>query len=215
MRLPPLRNLVLPFVLALIIAARTVAELVLIAADLGLVGSPAWRANAYANGAFWAGLLGNWRPNYAAQPALMFVSYAFLHAGWQHLLGNMLVLAVIGRALCGRAGQWGFLAIYGAGIIGGGAGFALLGTSPRPMVGASGALFALVGAWLAWEAIERRESGRSRWPVWRDVAGLALLNLVFWIALDGVLAWETHLGGFLAGAAAGAALHRRGVSPAL
>ena len=31
------------------------------------------------------------------------------------------------------------------------------------------------------------------------MAGLALLNLVMWLLADGVLAWETHLGGFLAG----------------
>ena len=214
MRLPPLQNLAPPPTPALVIALCTIVELVLVAADLGLLGTPAWRANAYSNGAFWVGLLGNWRPNYAAQPVVMFLSYAFLHAGWKHLLGNMLVLWLIGRGVCGRAGQGGFVLIYLAGIIGGGAGFAILGTSPRPMVGASGALFGLVGAVLAWEAIERRRLGRALWPVWRDVAGLALLNLAFWIALDGVLAWETHLGGFVAGAAAGAAVRRRGLARA-
>ena len=160
-------------------------------------------------GGFWAGLLGDWRPNYPCQPAAMFLSYAVLHADWRHLLGNMLVLMLLAPAVTARAGQRGFLAIWLAATVGGGAGFALLGTSPRPMVGASGALFGLAGALLLWEAMRRRAAARPVWPVWRDVAGLALLNLVFWIALDGMLAWEAHLGGFLAGAAAGAVLHRR------
>lgn len=191
----------LPPTLAVLFIVNVAVELLLLAADHGVLGSPLWRADAYANGAFWGGLLDNWRPNFPGQPAVMFLSYAFLHAGWQHLLGNMVMLVLLGRAVVARCGEGGFLAIYFFACIGGGVGFALLGSSPRPMVGASGALFGLLGALLAWEALRFRAAGRVPWPVWRDIAGLAVLNLVFWIILDGMLAWETHLGGFLAGGA--------------
>ena len=49
-------------------------ELLLIAGDLGWLPLRGVRSLAYQNGAFWAGLLDNWRPNYAALPGLMFLT---------------------------------------------------------------------------------------------------------------------------------------------
>ena len=46
---------------------------------------------------------------------------------------------------------------------------------------------------------ERGAAGESRFPVLQAVAGLMILNLVMAWALDGQLAWQTHLGGFVAG----------------
>ena len=187
------------FVLLALIALCCGVELVLIAADYGLVGTPRWRGLAYQNGAFWAGLLYNWRPNYAAQPGLMFVTYAFLHSGLGHLLGNMLTLIFLGPIAQERVGQRGLAALYAISAIGGAVAFAVLSDSPQPMVGASGALFGLAGAWQYWEWADRRHAGRRTWPVWRTVLGLVFLNAVLWLWMDGSLAWETHLGGFIAG----------------
>lgn len=185
-------------------------ELILIAADYGLIGTPRWRGLAYQNGAFWAGLLYNWRPNYDAQPWLMFVTYAFLHSGFGHLLGNMLSLFFLGHIAQDRVGQRGLAALFAISSIGGAVAFAALSSSPQPMVGASGALFGLAGAWQYWEWVDRRRAGRRTWPVWRMVLGLVLLNVVLWVWRDGLLAWETHLGGFIAGWAGAAVLRRMG-----
>ncbi|HEX9859280.1 MAG TPA: rhomboid family intramembrane serine protease, partial [Paracoccaceae bacterium] len=190
--------------------ATSLPELVLTAADWGLVGSARWRALAYQNGAFWVGLLRDWRPNYAAQPGAMFFSYAFLHGGIPHLLGNMLALFVFGTLVIRRAGSGGFLAVYAAAAVGGGLAFGLISTSPQPMVGASGALFGLAGALVLWDAQDRRRARLSLRPVFQAVLGYMVLNLVLWAALAGQLAWETHLGGFLAGAAVAALLRRPG-----
>lgn len=181
-------------------------EAVLQVADLGLLGSRLWRGLAYQNGAFWAGLLHNWRPNYSGQPIAMFLSYAFLHGGIGHLLGNMLSLFVLGRHLIEKLGSGRFILLYLTSGIGGGLGFGLLSQSPHPMVGASGALFGLAGGWIWLEAAERRKLGLMLWPVFGAILGLVLLNALMWLALEGVLAWETHLGGFVAGLAFGAAL---------
>lgn len=183
-----------------VLLACTAVELALQGADLGLWGSPRWRALAYQNGGFWIGLLGDWQPNYAAQPLAMFASYGFLHAGAAHLAVNMITLASLGAAVAARAGQRGFLALYALSVLGGAAGFALLSQAAQPMVGASGALFGLAGALVAWDWRDRRAGGETLWPVLRALALLGLLNLVMYWALDGRLAWETHLGGFLAGA---------------
>lgn len=171
-------------------------ELVLQAADLGLFGATGWRSLAYQNGAFWAGLLDNWRPNYAAQPWLMFLTYSFLHVGLGHLLGNLLGLLILAAILLRRMGQGVFLALYVTSAVGGGLGFALLSDSAQPMVGASGALFGLVGAWKYGDWAESRQSGVR---VFLELLGFAALNLLFWLAEGGFLAWESHLGGFVAG----------------
>lgn len=199
---PPLPRLRLGAAPLAIMVLCSAVELTLIAADRGLVGTVLWRGLAYQNGAFWAGLLHNWRPNYAAQPWLMFVTYAFLHGGFWHLAGNMLTLAALAPHVTQRAGQGGFLVIYGLSAIGGAAGFALLTRSPQPMVGASGALFGLAGALIWWNAADRWRRGLRLWPVWGMILVLAALNAGMWVMLKGVLAWETHLAGFVAGGVA-------------
>jgi len=186
-------------VLWAIIAACCVVELTLMAADFGLVGTSLWRSIAYQNGAFWAGLLHNWRPNYPAQPWAMFVTYAFLHSDFWHLAGNMVTLLFLGDIAIRRVGQGGLVILYVVSAFGGAAAFGLLTSSSSPMVGASGALFGLAGAWQYWEWSDRRRRGQSGWPVWRTVFGFVLLNLLLWVLMDGLLAWETHLGGFVVG----------------
>jgi membrane associated rhomboid family serine protease len=174
-------------------------EAVLQGADFGLWGSPRWRGLAYQYGGFWRGLLDNWQPNYAVQPAAMFASYGFLHGGFAHLLVNMITLVSLGRLVIERVGQARFLAIYAVSLLGGAVGFALLSTAVQPMVGASGALFGLAGVLTGWEYSARRLAREGMGPVLRVLAMLVGLNVVMYWAMGGNLAWETHLGGFLAG----------------
>lgn len=199
---PPSRALLsLPAAIWAVVLLCTLPELVLLGADWGLWGSARWRPMAYQNGAFWAGLLHGWRPNYAAQPIVMFASYGWLHAGPGHLVGNLGVLVWLGPRMLDRFGTRGFVALWAICLLGGAAGFGLLTSSPAPMVGASGALFGLAGAWLVEEA--RRTTG-----LWTGVlkgaamlAALLALNAATWVLQGGHLAWETHLGGMAAGMA--------------
>lgn len=189
-----------------IIAICVLIELSLQAADYGLIGPSYLRGLAYQNGAFWSGLLRDWRPNFAVQPVTMFATYAFLHAGIVHLIVNMITLWSLGLAMVDRIGAWRFAVIYVVSAIGGGAGFGLLSQAAAPMVGASGALFGLAGAWLAWEYLARHAQGLSRLPVLWSVVWLTLFNVILWWLTNGQLAWETHLGGAVAGAVAGVVL---------
>ncbi|MGC9418490.1 MAG: rhomboid family intramembrane serine protease [Rhodovulum sp.] len=182
-----------------IMAICCVIEAALSLGDLGVIGPARLRQLAYDYGGFWPGLLDDWQPNYTAQPYAMFLSYGFLHGGPAHLAVNMITLWSLGRAVIDRVGQGGFALLYAGAILGGGAGFALLASGLRPMVGASGALFGLVGGILAWAYVDRYTYREGLWPVARAVLLLAGLNLVLWWAMKGQLAWETHLGGFLAG----------------
>lgn len=195
-----------------LVGACCVIEITLSLGDLGVVGSARMRQYLYDNGAFWPGLLGNWKPNYAAQPYAMFVSYAFLHSGLVHLAVNMITLWSLGRVVLDRVGQGGFAILYSVSVLAGGLGFALLAPGLRPMVGASGALFGLLGAILAWEYVDEQADREDRWRVAWVVLMLAGLNLVLWWAMSGQLAWQGHLGGFVAGWIGGLLIKDRALS---
>ena len=192
-----------------ILGVCVVIEAVLQGADLGLWGSSRWRGLAYQNGGFWRGLLDSWRPNYSGQPAVMFATYGFLHGGFVHLAVNMITLVSLGQLVIERVGQGRFAVIYAVSLLGGALGFALLSSAVQPMVGASGALFGLAGVITGWEYTARRLAREDIGPVLRVVGLLIGLNLVMYWAMDGRLAWETHLGGFMAGWAAGLGLRDR------
>jgi membrane associated rhomboid family serine protease len=83
-----------------------------------------------------------------SDPRLMqFISYQFLHNDWMHLLGNMIFLYVFGNALEDRLGHVGFSAFYLAGGVIAGLGHAM--TEMSPVLGASGSIAAVTGAYLA------------------------------------------------------------------
>ena len=200
-----------PPLLVGLIALLTAIEVALWMADAGFLGAGFrnLRMEAYAYGGFWPGLLRDWRPNFALQPVTMFVTYAFLHAGPAHLAMNMITLLALGRAVIERAGTRSFASIYGASILGGAAGYGLLAAGYQPMVGASGALFGLAGAIVCWAYLDRRRLHLGPGPVLRALMLLVGVNVVMYWALDGRLAWQTHLGGAVVGIAVAWTIDRR------
>lgn len=75
-----------------------------------------------------------------------FVTYAFIHSGPLHLIGNLVVLWVFGPNVEDRFGRAGYLAFYLCG--GAVAGLAHLLSGPAIVIGASGAISAVTGAFL-------------------------------------------------------------------
>jgi membrane associated rhomboid family serine protease len=75
-----------------------------------------------------------------------FVSYAFLHAGFMHIAGNMFFLYLFGNNVNDKLGNVGYLAFYLAGAVFSGIGHVLL--SGSSVLGASGAVAAVTGAYL-------------------------------------------------------------------
>lgn len=176
-----------------------IVEVVLSLNDLGLIGFDRARRVVYDYGAFWPGLLQDWKPNYALQPVVMFATYAVLHGGVVHLCVNMITLWSLGRAVLDEVDHGKFLLLYFGTSLSGAAGFALLAPTLRPMVGASGSLFGLLGALVTWRYLDRVADREGRQYVVQVILLLVALNLVLWWAMNGQLAWETHLGGFLGG----------------
>ena len=135
------------------------------------------------------------------------VTYAFLHGGWMHLIGNMAFLWVFGDNIEDAMGHIRFLLFYCLCA----AGAALLHAvanwgSPVPLIGASGATAGIIAAYLLLHPDVR---------VWILILGRiplpipAIYCLGAWLALqlfnsltstEATVAWWAHVGGALTGA---------------
>ncbi|AMY21096.1 Rhomboid protease GluP [Rhodococcus sp. PBTS 1] len=134
------------------------------------------------------------------------VGSGFLHSGIVHLAVNMFALYIIGRDCEPVLGRARYLAVYGVSLLGGAAAVMWLASPVSATVGASGAVFGLLGA----QAVILVRLRRSPTPVLAVIG----LNVVLSIAIPGISLWG-HLGGLAAGAAATAAvLFLRGGDPA-
>ena len=205
----PFAHQPLPRGFVVLAAAIALIEIALSLADAGWIADPSLRGRVFVAGAFWASLLHGDAPLYAAQPVTMFVSHALLHGSLLHMAMNLTILLALGRFMADNYGPRVVLPVFLLTAIAGGAGFGLLTDDRLPMVGASGAVFGFLGVWIAWDWRRLRAAGTSTGPVVRRVLVLAFLNVALWLALSGGLAWQAHLGGFLAGLACGAWFENR------
>ena len=199
--------------LAALLLPIVLIEAVLAAADHGLWGDADWRRLAYFDGAFWPSLLtGGQSPFHDAQPTMMFVTYGFLHTDTVHAAVNTITLLSLGSATVRSFGPHGFTLIYMTSLVGGAFGYALLGPAEQPMVGASGALFGLLAAVLLGQSTEDGPAWQGGTPLRLPcILILALIapNLLMVLAMNGAVAWQTHVGGYIAGGLMAGVLMRR------
>ncbi len=127
---------------------------------------------------------------------------AFLHYGPFHLLLNMLGLYWFGSLLERRIGSGRFLLLYLVSGLAGSAG-ALVVSPNSATVGASGAIFGILGAGLVLEQQRDYVFGGS-------ALGVIVANLVLTFAWSGNISVGGHIGGLIGGAAATLALSRFG-----
>ncbi len=151
-------------------------------------------------------------PPYEKRPLLSALTAMFLHGGWLHLAGNMLFLVVFGNNVEDRLGRLRYLLFYlGCGAA---ATYAFAWsdpTSPATLVGASGAIAGVLGAYLV---LFPRVAVTTlvpfllflplRLPAW---AVLGVWFLVQWVYSNGTgvtqttgVAYLAHVAGFVAGA---------------
>ncbi|MBX9736549.1 MAG: rhomboid family intramembrane serine protease, partial [Phycisphaerales bacterium] len=143
---------------------------------------------------------------------LNFITYAFMHAGWLHLIGNMVVLWVMGAAVENRLGHVGYLAFYlCAGVL---AGLAHMAVSFFPVLGASGAVAGVTGAYLVFFPVARVRMlflfgfiGVFEVPAWWFVIIGVIKDVYFAVSGGGGnVAFVAHLGGYGAGIVVSVAL---------
>ncbi len=166
-------------------------------------------------------------------PAMVgIVTSIFLHGGWLHLIGNMLYLWIFGNNIEDRFGRIRFLAFYLAGgVVAALTHVAIDPTSDIPMVGASGAIAAILGAYLVLYPRARILSLVFLGVFYQLIEVRAIIVLGFWFVLqlidgltslgvpetDGGIAFFAHIGGFVAGVLVGLVVRAagsRGRSPA-
>ena len=86
--------------------------------------------------------------NIFSLPVLTLITYQFLHGGWIHIGANLLYLWIFGNNVEDRLGRPAYLAFYLAGgVVAGLAQVAIDPSSDVPLVGASGAIAAVLGAY--------------------------------------------------------------------
>lgn len=135
-------------------------------------------------------------------PWWTYLSYAFLHGGIAHILFNMVALWVFGPDVEDRLGRLGFLGLYCAGAVAAGVAHALL--DRHPVVGASGAIAAVIGSFLVFFPYVRVKTlvfffiiGMFHIPAWWYIA-FAIAGDLLGLARSGQtnIAHLAHLGGY-------------------
>ena len=137
------------------------------------------------------------------------ITSGFMHAGLIHLGFNMYILWFLGNMLEPSLGPWRFGALYLASLLAGSFGALLLTDPTTQTVGASGAVFGLMGA----AFVLSRARGID--PMQSGIGPMILLNLGITFIIPGI-SIGGHLGGLIGGAVAGflmdeAAERRRGI----
>ena len=151
-------------------------------------------------GAFWQPVLsGATPPVDPGQTVLMFITYAFLHRAVTHLAMNGVILLSLGKFVSIHIGAARTLLVLFLLTVGGAACFGLLSSSAAPMIGASGAVFGLIGLWQGADYRMRRRCKLPLQPIIMAILGLVAANVLLLVLLSGGLAWEAHLGGWVAG----------------
>ncbi|MGI9366697.1 MAG: rhomboid family intramembrane serine protease [Rhizobiaceae bacterium] len=146
------------------------------------------------------------------------ISHGFLHGDWAHLIVNLVWLAAFGSAVARRLGGWRFWLFMGlATAAGAGAHYIFHSMSNTPVIGASGAVSACMGAAVRFAFVPGRSIEMAlRTPALSLVQSLQnrtiMTFVIVWFAfnflvgagiiplgIDGQIAWEAHMGGFLFG----------------
>jgi membrane associated rhomboid family serine protease len=141
------------------------------------------------------------------------VAALFLHGGWLHLLGNLAFLAVFGDDVESRLKLRRYLLLYlGSGLIASAAQIAASPRSTLPLIGASGAIAGVLGAFLVLFPKARLAGILPLGCLVIPMKSRAFLFIPFWFLLQlygalaappgslvGGVAWYAHLAGFAAG----------------
>jgi membrane associated rhomboid family serine protease len=134
----------------------------------------------------------------------------FLHGSWLHLGGNMLFLWVFGNNIEDIAGRFKYLLFYlAAGLVATVAQVAIDPNSTVPMIGASGAIAGVMGAYLILFPNIRIRSliFLGFFVFMRDIAAKWLLGIWFFLQFltspSSGVAWMAHVGGFVFGVVIG------------
>jgi membrane associated rhomboid family serine protease len=174
--------------------------------DYGLI--PSWLLAGVRDGHLRLDHVGTVMLHQEVPPPWTIFTSMFVHAGWMHLIGNMWFLWIFGDNVEDAMGRLRFVVFYlASGLAAAAAQIALSPGAALPMVGASGAIAGVMGAYLV---LWPRARVRCLWvlfvfittiyvPAWA-LLGMWFLSQ-FLVPLGSGVAWMAHVGGFVAGLA--------------
>lgn len=197
---------VLPRSILWLLLALAVPEVVFQMSDRGVLFGPGLRAAAYALGAFRSDLTAQDLAIFPGQAFSMYFTYMFLHIGLLHLAVNAIGLVWLWRLILNRRTAPDAVMLFAMSGVGAALVFSVLSTTQIVMVGASGALFGLLGVYFV--------DSRLFWPGPHGSTGLpgklvrliviaaalTLSDIVSQVTVGTPVAWQAHTGGFLTGA---------------
>lgn len=140
---------------------------------------------------------------------ITYFTHQFLHGDWSHLIGNMVFLAIAGLGVEAAIGSFHFFIAYIVCGVLAGLTFTLFnGASAMPLVGASGAISAVLGMYAAIYELRKIRFFYSVVVYFGYFTAPALMILPIWIGIEIVqwvlnpgshIAYTAHLGGLIAG----------------
>jgi rhomboid protease GluP len=132
------------------------------------------------------------------------ITATLLHGPPYHILFNGYALYILGNDLEAFFGRWRFLAVYWLSALGGS--LASFAFSPVPSIGASGAVFGLIGALAVYFGLHRKIFGRMGQAQFWNIIVVIVLNIGLGLSQIFPIDNAAHIGGLVAGAAVGLAL---------
>lgn len=162
-----------------------------------VVGQPGYYYQGVASAAACAANAGSWEPGFVNGAWWQALTSAFLHVQPIHIGMNMLALWYLGPGLERVTGRARFVALYLISALGGSAAVLWLSPGDTLTLGASGAIFGLMGALLVF--VVKTRGNVSTVLTWLGI------NIVITFTIPNI-SWQGHLGGLVTGAALAAVL---------
>jgi membrane associated rhomboid family serine protease len=200
-----------PVMTAALIAANTLVwfyelhhRVTLATLDYGLI--PSWLLRGIREGPINLGPYGQALLHQEVPFPWTVLTAMFMHGGWLHIIGNMWFLWIFGQGIEDAVGRLRFLTLYFvAGLAAMLAQVLATPTSSEPIVGASGAIAGVMGAYLLLYPTVRVRC------IWILIVFVTFVNLPAWallglwlvsqflLPMNSGIAWMAHVGGFVVG----------------
>ncbi len=194
----------LPPVIVALALAFAVIEIAVTLGSKGLIGGPqavGWRialVSDYAPSGF---LLDRMIETHTYTPDLLlrFVTYAFIHANFTHMVFSVVILLAMGKVVGEVFKGWAVLVVFFASSIGAAVIYGLLISSRVPLIGAMPGVYGLIGAFtfVLWMSLGLHNANRMR--AFSLIGFLMGIQLVFGVLFGSTQDWIADLSGFAIG----------------
>jgi rhomboid protease GluP len=194
----------IPPVVWVFVLAITGVELVLQAAENGIVGGPGgigWRIEAITRFAFFdsafAWMIESGR--FPIEHVQRFFTYVFIHGNFTHALFGVVMLLAIGKLVAEVFSAFAFVAIFSASTIIGALAYSLFLDTTIPLMGAFPAVYGMIGAFtfMLWVRAKYEGAGQAR--AFSLIAFLMGIQLFFKLIFGGGNDWVADIAGFVTG----------------